>query len=163
MTDEQRFDPSNIRAFAEAWYAALDLHLPFSQAEAFLAPEGLQMIFPEKTLHGMGDFAAWYGGGTYQDGEKAPGVINLFFDEAHRVLEVASERNADGVEVDIVVGWQASWFVAPEPHPRRTSMNAHQRWQVIAAPAGRNPYGLVIVAYNAMAKPFEYAPGFARL
>lgn len=163
MTDDARFEPSNIRAFAEAWYAALDLHLPFASAEAFLAPEGLQMIFPEKTLHGISDFAAWYGGGSYQDGEQAPGVINLFFDESHRVLEVTSERTLDGAEVDIVVGWQASWFVAPEPHPRRTSMNAHQQWRVVAAPQGRNPWGLAILAYNAMAKPFEYAPGFARL
>jgi hypothetical protein len=41
------------------------------------------MIFPEKTLIGLGDFMAWYAGGTYSDGERPRGVINIFFDENH--------------------------------------------------------------------------------
>ena len=162
-TDEQLFSQENLEAFAKAWYLALDIHAPLDACVQLLAPEGLQMIFPEKTLHGIGDFAAWYAGGSYGDGSSAPGVINLFFDENHTVLTVESTRIEGGAEVDVMVGWQASWFVAPEAKARRTSMNATQRWTIRRAPEGRNPYGVVIVAYNATVKPFEYAPGFARL
>jgi hypothetical protein len=156
------FSDANVKAFAAAWYLALDQHAPTATCEALLVEQGLRMIFPEKTLHGLGDFAAWYAGGTYGDGDKAPGVINLFFDESHTVLSVVAERDANGAVVDVIVGWQASWFVAPEARARRTSMNATQRWTIVAAP-GRNPFGIAIASYDAMAKPFEYAPGFARL
>ena len=53
------------------------------------------MIFPEKTLHGKSDFLAWCVGGTYADGDKAPGVYNIFFDENHNVVSVASKIAGD--------------------------------------------------------------------
>ncbi len=158
------FSDENLTAFAAAWYRALDIHAPTEDLRALLAPDDLQMIFPEKTLHGLGDFDAWYAGGSYGDGTTAPGVINLFFDENHTVLSVVvAERNENEAVVDVMVGWQASWFVAPEAKSRRTSMNATQRWTIRKGPAGRNPFGVVITAYNATVKDFEYAPGFARL
>jgi hypothetical protein len=162
MTDHDLFSDANLQAFAAAWYLALDQHAPTATCEALLVADGLRMIFPEKTLHGLGDFAAWYAGGTYGDGETAPGVMNIFFDESHTVLSVEVQRDGAGAVVDVIVGWQASWFVPPEARARRTSMNATQRWTVVPAP-GRNPFGVAIESYNAMAKPFEYAPGFARL
>lgn len=162
--DHVPFSDENLRAFAEAWYRALDVHAPTEDLRVLLAPDGLQMIFPEKTLHGIGDFDAWYAGGNYGDGTSAPGVINLFFDENHTVLSVTvAERTEREAVVDVVVGWQASWFVRPEAKSRRTSMNATQRWTIRRAPEGRNPFGVAIVAYNATVKDFEYAPGFARL
>lgn len=162
-TEAELFSAENLEAFARAWYRALDEHAPTETCVALLAPEGLEMIFPEATLQGLGDFAAWYAGGTYASGGTAPGVINLFFDENHTVLTVESRLVDGGAEVDVMVGWQASWFVAPEAKSRRTSMNASQRWTIVRAPAGRNPYGVVIATYNATVLPFEYAPGFARL
>lgn len=162
--DAARYSDENLGAFAAAWYRALDVHAPTEDLRALLAPDGLQMIFPEKTLQGLGDFDAWYAGGTYGDGTTAPGVINLFFDENHTVLSVTvAERDENEAVVDVVVGWQASWFVRPEAKSRRTSMNATQRWTIRPAPEGRNPFGVVIAAYNATVKDFEYAPGFARL
>ena len=32
--------------------------------------------------------------------------------------------------MDIVVGWQASWWIAPEAKSKRVSMDATQRWTV---------------------------------
>jgi hypothetical protein len=63
--------------------------------------------------------------------------------------------------LDIVVGWQASWWEAPAPKSKRVSMDATQRWTVRRS--DRNAYGLEIASYNATVEPFKYAPGFARL
>ena len=69
--------------------------------------------------------------------------------------------HGDEAIVDIVVGWQASWWEAPAAKSKRTSMNATQRWTVRRS--NKNQYGLEIVTYNATVKPFEFAPGFAQL
>lgn len=157
------FSEDNIKKFAAAWYLALDIHAPTEDCERLLATEDIQMIFPEKTLKGMSDFRAWYAGGTYSDGEKAPGVINIFFDEIHNVKDVKVRVDGDTAEVDVIVGWQASWFEPPAAKSKRTAMDATQRWTLRRAPEGKNPYGLEIVSYDAMAEPFKYAPGFATL
>jgi hypothetical protein len=150
-----------IRRFADAWYLALDQHAPTDEISKLVAADGLEMIFPEKTLHGLGDFQAWYSGGAYSDGEQAPGVINIFFDENHNVVSVDATITGDQAEARVLVAWQASWFTPPAAKSRRTSMDATQEWTVRRS--SRNPYGLEIVRYNAMAVPFQYAPGFARL
>ena len=41
------------------------------------------------------------------------------------------------------------------------SLDAIQKWTV--RKSDKNAYGMVVTSYNAMAKPFVYAPGFARL
>jgi hypothetical protein len=163
MSQSNPFSEDNIKKFAAAWYEALDIHAPSEDCEKLLAADDLEMIFPEKTLKGMGDFMAWYAGGTYSDGETAPGVINIFFDEIHVVKNVDITMSGDTAEVDVIVGWQASWFEPPAAKSKRTAMDATQRWTLRRAPEGKNPYGLEIVSYNAMAKPFVYAPGFATL
>ena len=119
------------------------------------------MIFPEKTLHGASDFLAWCAGGSYSDGTTAPGVFNIFFDENHNVVSVNAQIDGDQAVLDVVVAWQASWFTPPAAKSKRVSLDATQRWIVRAS--DRNIYGLEVISYNAMAKPFEYAPGFARL
>ena len=152
---------AQIKEFAAAWYQALDQHVPAAAIAELLADEGLEMIFPEKTLHGMGDFLAWYAGGDYSDGTKGPGVINIFFDENHNVASVAAKIAGDRAEVDVVVAWQASWFEPPAAKSKRTSMDATQRW--VLRKSNKNSFGLEVISYNAMAEPFKYAPGFARL
>jgi hypothetical protein len=149
-----------IQKFMDAWFLALDQHVPVAECAKFVA-EDVEMIFPEKTLHGISDFKAWYAGGTYSDGEQAPGVINIFFDENHNLVSTESDIEGDQAKLRIVVAWQASLFVAPEPKSRRVSLDATQDWTL--KPSEQNPYGLVITSYNAMAKPFAYAPGFVRL
>jgi hypothetical protein len=150
-----------IRQFAAAWYLALDNHAPVEELTTLLADD-VQMVFPEKTLPGLDDFKAWYAGGRYSDGTDAQGVINTYFDENHNVVSVdIAKRVANESEVTVVVAWQASWFVKPATRAKRTSLDATQAWTVKASP--KNRYGLVISRYNAVATPFAYAPGFARL
>ncbi len=104
ITEEQ------IRKFAAAWFLALDVHAPTEECVKFLADSELKMIFPEKTLYGISDFKAWYAGGTYSDGTRAPGVANIFFDETHILQSVQPQIYADQANVRVVVGWQASWI-----------------------------------------------------
>ena len=61
----------------------------------------------------------------------------------------------------MVVGWQASWWEPPAAKSKRVSMDATQQW--VVRRSGKNAHGLEIVRYNATYKPFDYAPGFARL
>src|SRR5579871_3838814 len=153
-------DKETIDKFATAWYLALDQHAPEAVCAALVADD-VEMIFPEATLHGIDDFLAWYRGGTYKSGEKAPGVINIFFDENHNVVSVEANITAEGAEVDVLVAWQASWFVPPAAKSKRTSLDAKQKW--VLRPSTKNAYGIEVASYNAVAAPFNYTPGFARL
>ena len=155
ITEEQ------INKFVAAWYVALDQHAPLEECAKLVSEDSLEMIFPEKTLHGSSDFLAWCAGGTYSDGTTAPGVFNIFFDENHNVVSVDAKITGDEAVLDVVVAWQASWFIPPAAKSKRVSLDAIQRWVVRAS--DKNIYGLEVTSYNAMAKPFVYAPGFARL
>jgi hypothetical protein len=152
---------AQINEFVAAWYLALDQHVPTAEVATLVADREAQMIFPEKTLVNTDDVLAWYSGGTYSDGEKAPGVINIFFDENHNVVSVASKINGDQAQVRVVVAWQASSFVPPAAKSKRVSADFTQDW--ILQRSTKNPYGLVILSYNAVAEPPSFAPGFARL
>jgi len=140
----------NIKKFVAAWYYALDVHAPIEEISRFLADKGLNVQFPDGNITDMGSFKTWY-----------DRVTNLFFDENHYVQTVDAKVSGDQAELDIVVGWQASWFEAPAAKSKRTSMDATQRWTV--RKSSKNAYGLEIVTYNATVEPFKYAPGFARL
>jgi hypothetical protein len=150
MIKKNMLAEDNIKAFVAAWYRALDFHIPIAEAYAFLADEGLNMQFPDGDIRDFNSFKAWY-----------DRVTNLFFDENHYVQTVDVRLEGDVAVVDVVVGWQASWWVAPEAKSKRVSMDATQQWTV--RKSDKNSYGLEIVTYNATVEPFKYAPGFARL
>ncbi len=141
---------AEIRTFVAAWYQALDFHVPFEDIYLLLATEGLSVKFPDGDIHDKASFKLWY-----------DRVTNLFFDENHYVQTVDMDIQGEEATLDVVVGWQASWWEPPAAKSKRTSMDATQRWTVRRS--SRNNYGLEIVSYNATVKPFNYAPGFARL
>ena len=144
-----------IKRFVAAWYLALDQHAPLDDIYKLLADEGLNVQFPGPTgdIRNRASFSAWYDG--------PQGVINIFFDENHYVQTVEAQIHGDEAVLDIVVGWQASWWEKPDAKSKRVSMDATQRWTVRRS--SKNAYGLEIVTYNATVEPFKYAPGFARL
>ena len=137
-----------IEVFASAWYYALDVHAPVEECYRLLADEDLNMQFPDGDIRDFGTFKKWY-----------DRVTNLFFDESHNVQSVKSTITGPEADVEVVVGWQASWFPAPAAKSKRTSMNAIQRWKVRRST--KNNYGVEIVEY--MVDRFDYAPGFAQL
>lgn len=139
-----------IKKFAAAWYQALDFHVPIEEAYKLLTDKGLNIHFPDGDITDFDSFKTWYGR-----------VTNLFFDENHYVKSVEANISGEEAEVDIIVGWQASWWEAPDAKSKRVSMDATQKWTVRRST--KNAYGLEIVTYNATAAPFKYAPGFASL
>ncbi len=139
-----------IKTFVAAWYRALDNHVPIADAYTMLADRDLNVQFPDGDIRDYDSFKKWY-----------DRVTNLFFDENHYVQSVESQIEGEQATLDIVVGWQASWWEAPAAKSKRTSMDATQRW--VVRRSTKNSYGLEIVVYNATVEPFKYAPGFARL
>jgi len=141
-----------IVAFVKYWYEALDVHAPIEAMYPLLADadKGLRVIFPDGDITDPASFKKWY-----------DRVTNLFFDENHYVQSVKCDIQGEEATLDIIVGWQASWWEPPAAKSKRTSMNATQRWTVRRS--NKNPRGIEIVTYNATVKPFEYAPGFAQL
>jgi hypothetical protein len=139
-----------IKNFVAAWFLALDQHAPIQACYDMLADEGLNMQFPDGDIHDHASFKVWY-----------DRVTNLFFDENHTVQTVESSISSDEARLNVVVGWQASWWEPPAAKSKRVSMDATQGWTV--RPSRKNAYGLEIVTYNATVEPFKYAPGFARL
>ena len=150
MTASAKLNEQNIKDFVAAWYVALDVHAPVEECRKFLADEKLRMVFPDGDITEFASFKVWY-----------DRVINIFFDENHNVQSVVAKIAGDEASLDVVVGWQASWFVPPAAKSRRVSMDATQKW--VVRPSTKNAWGLEIVYYNATAEPFKYAPGFARL
>jgi hypothetical protein len=139
-----------IKKFVAAWFRALDNHDPIEDAFKLLADQGLNMQFPDGDIRDYDSFKKWY-----------DRVTHLFFDENHNVQSVEAQISGGQATVDIVVGWQASWWEMPAAKSKRVSMDATQRWTV--RPSSKNPFGLEILTYNATVEPFKYAPGFARL
>lgn len=139
LNDEQ------IRKFVADWYHALDIHVPMVDVLPMLADEGLEMVFPEATLHGKAEFEGWY-----------QRVIRLFFDEIHKVKSVGIQKDGDRYNLDVVVEWHASVWNPPEATSKRISLDAFQRWVVVAGPAGP-----VVKTY--IVDRLEYHPGSATL
>jgi len=139
-----------IKGFVAAWYLALDQHAPIETCYAMLADRDLNVQFPDGDIHDMASFKTWY-----------DRVTNLFFDENHVVQAVEADIKGEAAELVVVVGWQASWWEPPTAKSKRVSMDATQKWTVRRST--KNAHRLEIVVYNATYKPFDYAPGFARL
>ncbi len=111
-----------IDGFAAAWYRALDFHFPLEEIARLLTDRDLRMEFPDGDIHDFAGFKQWY-----------DRVINLFFDENHYVKTLKATISGDQATVDIVVGWQASWWEPPAAKSKRVSMDATQRWTVRAS------------------------------
>jgi len=137
-----------IRKFAAAWYYVLDIHAPIEEAYKLLADKDLNMQFPDGDIRDFASFKKWY-----------DRVTNLFFDEIHNVQSVKANITGNTADVEVIVGWQASWFEPPAAKSKRTAMNAVQKWVVRGS--SKNSYGVEIVEY--MVERFDYAPGFAQL
>jgi hypothetical protein len=109
-----------LQQMAKDWYHLLDVHAPMLELMPMLATEGLEMVFPEATLRGQNDFVNWY-----------QGVIRIFFDEVHQVVQADVRYEGDEAHMDIVVHWEASVWKPPARNSERISLEAFQRWVVV--------------------------------
>ena len=138
---------SEIERFVADWYKALDVHEPMVNILPLLADEGLEMVFPEATLHGKAAFEGWY-----------QRVIRIFFDEDHRVKSVTVDRQGEDYNLGVVVEWKASVWNPPAPYSARIMLDAYQRWVVCAHPVTGKP---VVRTY--IVDRLEYHEGSAKL
>ncbi|NTU63985.1 MAG: hypothetical protein HGB05_11455 [Chloroflexi bacterium] len=112
---------AEVKQLIDDWYHGLDVHAPTVEMLPLVAEEGLEMRFPEATLHGQADFDRWYNG-----------VIRIFFDEVHKLDELTIKLSDDRsqAEVRLVGLWEASRWRAPASNSERLRMRPNQTWQV---------------------------------
>src|SRR5262249_53812122 len=70
MAQGTALSEAEVRQLVVDWYRKLDVHAPVDEYRQLLADDGLEMRFPEATLHGFSAFRDWY--------ER---VVRIFFDE----------------------------------------------------------------------------------
>jgi hypothetical protein len=145
--------PEQIRAFATAWFQALDVHAPIGECFSMLAENMLHMNFPDADIRDHASFKKWY-----------DRVINSFFDEKHTIsdIEILSSTE-DRTKIKVVVRWQAIWCNPPAPDSQRIDLEATQRWALRPCSSAKNPFGLEIVDYSLPAENLKLAPGSAKL
>ncbi|XYI02519.1 hypothetical protein ACMHYB_23305 [Sorangium sp. So ce1128] len=113
--------PTNqeVRELAEVWYMKLDEHAPAGELLPLVDEDELQLKLPEATLQGRSAFVEWY-----------DGVIRRFFDEVHTIKEVAAAPVSGGVQVKVVVNWQARVWNPPAAKSEWLGFDAYQTWIV---------------------------------
>lgn len=126
MTTIHSLTDQEVDKLARDWYHALDVHVPVEDLLPMLASDGLSMVFPEATLHGIEGFKGWY-----RD------VTHRFFDEVHTVKEVDAKPRGDDRTVKVVVNWQAKVWNPPDAKSKWLGFDAYQTWVVTRAPSGK--------------------------
>ena len=126
---------AEVEKLVKDWYLRLDVHAPMVEVLPMLAAEGLEMQFPEATLHGHAEFEGWY-----------QGVIRIFFDEVHTMKELNITLSQDKTQADVklVVYWEASRWNPPASKSERLMFDAFQTWVIRRSPETGLP---VIVTY----------------
>ena len=114
-------DELEVRQLVTKWYKDLDVHAPLVDLLPKVSDQGLEMRFPEATLHSVAEFEGWY-----------EGVIRIFFDEVHalRELEITIPEGGKRADIKLVVYWEASRWNPPAPHSERLLIDAYQTWVV---------------------------------
>lgn len=110
-----------VRQLVTEWYKDLDVHAPLADLLPKVADHGLEMRFPEATLHSVAEFSGWY-----------EGVIRIFFDEVHslRELKVTIPEGGRRADITLVVYWEASRWNPPAARSERLLIDAYQTWVV---------------------------------
>jgi len=114
-------DEPEVRQLVTEWYKDLDVHAPLVDLLPKVSDQGLEMRFPEATLHSVSEFEGWY-----------EGVIRIFFDEVHalRELKITIPEGGSRADVKLVVNWEASRWNPPAAHSERLLIDAYQTWVV---------------------------------
>lgn len=136
-----------VNQLAAEWFHKLDVHAPVTDFLPMLAQKGLEMRFPEATLHGVTEFEKWY-----------QGVTHFFFDEVHTLKSVDVKLASRQADVRVVVHWEASRWQPPAARSERIKLDAYQTWVVERSLETGKP---VIVTY--IVGSLEYQEGSPKL
>ncbi len=147
MGTDMLMKETSVKRVVDNWFAKLDVHASVEELLPMLTTEGLEMRFPEGTLHSTDEFMKWY-----------ETVTHRFFDEVHTMKELHIHVSSDHADVQLVVNWQAHIWNPPTPKSSWLGFDAAQRWVVKPAPGSQN---LVIATY--IVDSLTPMPGSARL
>jgi hypothetical protein len=117
-TDGQNLLSETVSAFARNWFDLLSAHEPVERLLRLVVDDGLEMVFPERTLRGHADFSDWYGV-----------VGRSFADQSHQVERLGVAEDGDRVDVDVVVIWRATQV----SDGSKIAVRANQDWRLIRA------------------------------
>jgi hypothetical protein len=123
MSGNDKLTDAEVRALVKDWYLKLDVHAPEVELLPMLLDNGLEMTFPEATLHGWAQFEGWY-----------QTVARIFFDEVHELKEVKVIMAGDMAKVDVIVNWQARRWKPPAAKSEWLGFDAIQYWEVKRSP-----------------------------
>lgn len=110
---------AKVQRFVADWFGALDRHVPYEQVRDFVADDPIRFVFPEETVTTHDGLAAWY--------DK---VTCCFFDEHHRVEDVAVAFDGDLARVHVVVNWVTRVWQPPAPISQRLEYRSDQDWEI---------------------------------
>jgi hypothetical protein len=120
-----------VSAFVSEWFDLLSEHAPADRMVEFLAPDGVEMVFPERTLTTMDDFRDWY-----------ETVARSYTNQAHDIEKVlVTSVSDDFVDVTIMVVWRAT----DTADGARLTFRSRQRWRLRPATA---KLGFAMVRYR---------------
>jgi hypothetical protein len=113
---------AEVRQLVHDMYLGFDVHAANDVMLSYLADEGLEMCFPEATLHGHAEFTTWY-----------HGIVHTFFDEVHTLdkLEIQFNDDQTMATVQLLGEWHASRWRAPLPKSERLMMRPDQTWTIV--------------------------------
>ena len=117
-----------IRSFAQEWFDLLSAHEPAERLLAFVADDGLEMAFPERTLYSHADCRDWY-----------RNVGLAFSAQTHDIERLVAVEDAAGADVSVTVVWRAVQTDGPP-----VAVRVDQRWRLVRHPDA----GWQIVGYQ---------------
>lgn len=117
-----------VWTFSEAWYRALDEHVPAAEIVPMVSDAGLEFHLPEGVLRGVDAFQGWY-----------EGVVRIFFDEVHTLTSVEVSSPGERAIVQVVVNWQARRWTPPDPRSEWIGFDAYQEWEMARSPVTGRP------------------------
>ncbi|MCL4705842.1 hypothetical protein KJ068_11810 [bacterium] len=82
---------------------------------------------------------------NFESSARAPGVINIFFDEVHRVINIKLTIYGDYVDLEVVAVLTTLWIARLAPTTRRISLDSSLQWKVKVS--SKNACGLEVVSY----------------
>jgi hypothetical protein len=115
MSDDQIQASSEVRGFVHEWFDLLSDHVPVELLLPFVADRGLEMAFPERTLHDHDDFRDWY---------TAVGLA--YTRQTHDVERISAEEGPDGVDLAVTVVWRAEQTDGPP-----VAVRVDQDWRLL--------------------------------
>ncbi|GLX52587.1 hypothetical protein Shyhy01_55370 [Streptomyces hygroscopicus subsp. hygroscopicus] len=107
-------------AFVQHWYDILSSHEPVEDLLPFVIDDGLEMVFPERTLHGHADFREWYAA-----------VGEAFGPQSHIVEKLRTDEHEGHVDVEVTVVWTAKNLSDGSV----SALRIEQTWQLVRDPA----------------------------